>query len=237
MFVLVCSEVAGAPASWCLDAGASSSRGPTFYCCVGSDRARQSGARSSWCCVGSDRAGKVGHVRVGAVSLGSSRAKWSSKLSLLKTAPEGTEASWTTIPSARLTEEAIMGSIIRRRSFTLRAAGAVLGISAALALAVSAAAAPSWPTHRCGSFRHWVPPEYGLAGFYYRITVLNRNVSCRTAMGLIRGFWSGKGVHHGGPSDAQSWWTLKAYAGWRCGQGAGAGSCTRRNSIAAYEVN
>lgn len=113
--------------------------------------------------------------------------------------------------------------------------GAAVG-AVILATAVVAVARPAWPTHRCTTFSKWNPPEYGLAGFYYHITVYNGHVNCSTATRVIKAFWNGKGVHHGGPSDAQSWWTLRGLPGWRCGQGAGAGSCTRRQSIAAYEV-
>jgi hypothetical protein len=109
--------------------------------------------------------------------------------------------------------------------------------SSALALSpavVAATATPQWPTHRCGSFTH---QEKGSYPVNERITVLGRGVSCRTATSVIRAFWSGRGVtQHGGPSDAQSYWTLAAWPGWRCGQGAGAGSCSRGQAIAAYEV-
>jgi hypothetical protein len=98
-----------------------------------------------------------------------------------------------------------------------------------------AAAVPQWPTHRCGSFTH---RELGAGPVNDRITIFNRGVSCHTATGVIQAFWSGHGVtQHGGPSDAQSYWTLTAWPGWRCGQGAGAGSCTRGKAIAAYEVH
>lgn len=97
-----------------------------------------------------------------------------------------------------------------------------------------AAASPQWPTHRCGSFTH---RKLGMDPVNDRIAVFNRGVSCHTASGVIRAFWSGKGVtQHGGPSDAQSYWTLAAWPGWRCGQDAGSGSCTRGKAIAAYEV-
>ena len=99
-----------------------------------------------------------------------------------------------------------------------------------------ALAAPNWPTHRCGSFLYWVTPQYGNAGLWYSIGVFNADVGCEKAMGLIEDFWHGQGVHHGGPSDAQSWWTLPRYPGWKCRQGAAAGSCTLQNGIAAYEV-
>jgi hypothetical protein len=70
------------------------------------------------------------------------------------------------------------------------------------------------------------------------ITVSNGHVSCATATGVIHAFWSGHGVvRHGGPSDAQSYWTLNAWPGWHCGQGAGADACTRGPQIAAYQVH
>jgi len=118
----------------------------------------------------------------------------------------------------------------------LRAALVATLLCSTMLAAAVAVAAPTWPTHRCGSFKHWVPGESAVPGVWYRITVLNRAVSCGTATKVIRAFWSGRVVHHGGPSDAQSWWTLPGLPGWRCGQGAGAGQCTRGNSIAAYEV-
>ena len=97
-----------------------------------------------------------------------------------------------------------------------------------------AAAAPQWPTHRCGSFIH---RRLGMNPVNDRIAVLNRGVTCHTATGVIQAFWSGHGVtQHGGPSDAESYWTLAAWPGWRCGQDAGAGSCTHGKAIAAYEV-
>jgi hypothetical protein len=120
-----------------------------------------------------------------------------------------------------------------RRGRLLLVPLAVVGLSAA----VAQAATPAWPTHKCGTFRHWVPPEAGLKGFYYHISVYNGHVGCPTAMSLIKGFWSGKGRHHGGSDDAHSWWTIPGYAGWSCRRGAGAGSCTRHRSIAAYEVH
>jgi hypothetical protein len=107
---------------------------------------------------------------------------------------------------------------------------------AALSVTGVALATPRWPTHRCGSFVYWVPPEAGLAGLWYRIDVLNHDVGCDKATALIRGFWSGQGVHHGGSSDARSWWTLPHFPDWQCREGAAAGSCTLRGGIAAYEV-
>jgi hypothetical protein len=131
-----------------------------------------------------------------------------------------------------------MDSVLLSRRGKQSAAGIILlaALLVALACVPLARAFPAWPTHKCSSFRKRIPGSDGVAGVTYRITVLNGHVSCRTANGLIGGFWAGKGVHHGGPSDAQSYWTLRAYPGWQCRQGAGAGSCTRHNSIAAYLV-
>lgn len=111
---------------------------------------------------------------------------------------------------------------------------AVVTVILATVLGSSALGVPAFPTHRCGSFRHHIGGAYPVT---YKITVFNGHVSCPTATGVIRAFWSSHGVvHHGGPSDAQSYWTLKAWPGWRCGQGAGGGACTHRNQIAAYDV-
>jgi hypothetical protein len=109
--------------------------------------------------------------------------------------------------------------------------------SAALVMSAGAAAAPAAPIHKCGSFTHYVPPMHGVPSTKYRIAVSERNVRCSTATGVIKAFWSGHGVvHHGGPSDAQSYWTLKRYPGWTCGQGAGGGGCKHGKQMAYYEV-
>jgi hypothetical protein len=51
-------------------------------------------------------------------------------------------------------------------------------------------------------------------------------VTCRGARKLMRLFLNeGQGVKHGGPSSAETYYTLY---GWRCGTGAGGGGCTRR---------
>jgi hypothetical protein len=127
-----------------------------------------------------------------------------------------------------------MSSRRRIKAATLLASSVVLSALALTPSAPAVAAAPQWPTHRCGSFIHH---DKGSPPVTDRITVLNRGVSCPTATSVVRAFWSGRGVtQHGGPSDAQSYWTLAAWPGWRCGQGAGAGSCTRGQAIAAYEV-
>ncbi len=129
----------------------------------------------------------------------------------------------------------------RRTSLSILRLWATLALAAGaatIALPATAVAARGGarPTRRCGSFRHHVPARYGLAGVWYRIDVTADGVGCPTAERLIRDLWSGKGVHHGGTTDAGSWWTIPGFRGWRCGQGAGAGGCTRRRSRASYEV-
>lgn len=100
-------------------------------------------------------------------------------------------------------------------------------LAAVLFGGASASAAPAWPTHTCGHFFHTSND----------VIVLNGGgVTCTKATKLIRAFWSGTGITQHGTSDATSYWTIAAFPGWRCGQSAGAGECTRGKEIAAYEV-
>ena len=107
-----------------------------------------------------------------------------------------------------------------------------------LVLAVSgAAASPAVATHRCGSF---IAEDSSYEGttYYNRITVFNKAVSCKLATEVIKAFWGPEDqiTQHGGPSDAQSYWTTQAFPGWRCYQGAGAGSCRSKGRIADYSA-
>ncbi len=56
------------------------------------------------------------------------------------------------------------------------------------------------------------------------------SVSCRTARRVLRKFMGGGGVRHGGPYAYEEWWSVGA---WRCGHGAGGGSCFQGGS--SYE--
>jgi hypothetical protein len=62
-------------------------------------------------------------------------------------------------------------------------------------------------------------------------------VTCRGARKLMHLFLNeGQGVKHGGPSSAETYYTLY---GWRCGTGAGGGGCVRhrgRDRTQAYWV-
>lgn len=112
---------------------------------------------------------------------------------------------------------------------------ASLGLAIAFGLVLWSAApvagAPgrdAWgPDYRyCGSF---------LAG--YRIHVYAKKTSCRSARRIQREYWlaprSRKVIVNGG-SGASGYVLLKRYPRWRCGSGAGAGSCNKGRSSAAY---
>lgn len=83
-------------------------------------------------------------------------------------------------------------------------------------LALSVVVAADWK--RCGKIRakpngHFTVRKKG-------------KVTCRGARKLMHLFLNeGQGVKHGGPSSAETYYTLY---GWRCGTGAGGGGCTRR---------
>lgn len=53
------------------------------------------------------------------------------------------------------------------------------------------------------------------------------DVSCGTARRVLRTFMGGGGVRHGGPYAYEEWWTIGP---WRCGHGAGSGTCFRGGS-------
>jgi hypothetical protein len=61
-------------------------------------------------------------------------------------------------------------------------------------------------------------------------------VSCGHAKTIIEDFWSSKGVIQHGTSDADSYWTIKAFPAWRCEQSMGEGSCTKHTATASYQV-
>jgi hypothetical protein len=83
---------------------------------------------------------------------------------------------------------------------------------------------------RCGSFAvprgsHWV-------------TVAQRRSSCGSALRIMRSFWlrTVKVQHHGGKADAESWFTLAGFRGWRCYSAAGSGLCRKGQQLAMYGV-
>lgn len=62
-----------------------------------------------------------------------------------------------------------------------------------------------------------------------RLKVLKKGrVTCRGARKLMHLFLNeGQGIKHGGPSSAETYYTLY---GWKCGTGAGGGGCKRRGA-------
>jgi hypothetical protein len=110
----------------------------------------------------------------------------------------------------------------------MRRIGFGVGTSIAVLLVVVglASASVSFPTAKCGSFKTRL----------YKIEVLHRNVGCKTATGIIKTFWTKPRdvKQHGGNSDADQYWTVKGYSGWRCYQGAGAGDCISHKKVAGY---
>jgi len=98
------------------------------------------------------------------------------------------------------------------------------------------AATPSFPTHRCGAFLYWEVPQNGQAGFWWRVSVLNRGVSCAAATTVIRELWYGQSVQHGGPSDAETSFTLPRFPGWQCQEGPVGGVCTEGGAVAGFDL-
>lgn len=113
----------------------------------------------------------------------------------------------------------------------------LVALSAALALAGTArAASPSFPTHRCGSFLYWTPPQDGEAGWWWRVDVTFRDVSCAKAMAVVRALWFGPTVTHGGPSDALAWYTMPRLPGWKCIEGPESGICQKGIGVAGFNL-
>jgi hypothetical protein len=97
----------------------------------------------------------------------------------------------------------------------------------------SARASHGFPRHKCGSFTK----EVEGTAYDVRVTVYNGNhLPCRVATQVIEAFWGPEEniTSHGGPSEAQTFYTIKGFPGWRCYTGAGAGSCVRKHRVAAY---
>jgi hypothetical protein len=65
----------------------------------------------------------------------------------------------------------------------------------------------------------------------YRVTVTGRGVPCGVATKMIHQFWFGKAHRQGSDGDASSWYVLRQFPGWRCFQGAGAGTCQAPHGV------
>jgi hypothetical protein len=123
----------------------------------------------------------------------------------------GGQEQWERRPPARTRPRLVLALLI----------AGVLGASAASALAVPSS------THLCGYFfkrgDDVIVSKSGL-------------VSCTSATKIIKAFWSDKGVSQHGTSDADSYWTLKAWPGWKCAQQMAAGECQTSKAVASYVV-
>jgi hypothetical protein len=113
----------------------------------------------------------------------------------------------------------------RRRTITAVALLAALLLSAATASAVLASSSP----RLCGYFF-----KRGQDVIVYHAGA----VKCKKATTIIKDFWSNTGVTQHGTSDADSYWTIKAFPGWKCEQSMGEGSCTNHaaSATASYQV-
>lgn len=67
------------------------------------------------------------------------------------------------------------------------------------------------------------------------VDVERGQVSCTQARQIIRSFFSGQGIQHGGPSESALYWTLPG--GWRCQLASGGGGGCVRGGNAAKSVN
>jgi hypothetical protein len=126
-------------------------------------------------------------------------------------------------------------SLICGNLATRVAIGAALG-ALVLMLAIRVSTAPAWPQHRCGSFVAEHTFSDGSVA-RDRVTVFNGDgLSCRTATAVIEAFWGPEDqIHpHGGPSEAETYYTIRGFPGWRCYQGAGGGGCRHGGKLAAY---
>jgi hypothetical protein len=96
-----------------------------------------------------------------------------------------------------------------------------------------------FPHHRCGSYLRPAGESEGYEYPSYRITVYNSDgLACKLATEVIQAFWDpdSEPEHHGGRSEAESWYTTDRFPSWRCTQGAGGGSCRHKHKVAGYSV-
>jgi predicted membrane-bound mannosyltransferase len=115
-------------------------------------------------------------------------------------------------------------STTARRTITAVALAAAMLLSAATASSVLATSSSS-----------------RLCGYFFKRgqdVIVSRAgaVTCKKATTIIKDFWSNKGVTQHGTSDADSYWTIKGFSGWRCEQSMGEGSCTHHTATASYQV-
>jgi hypothetical protein len=83
-----------------------------------------------------------------------------------------------------------------------------------VSLAATQPAAQTSAARRCSTLHS--------KGLRVRITIDHGRVSCATARSIIRRYYRGEGKKHGGPSNAETYYTIGK---WRCGPGAGGVGC------------
>jgi len=116
--------------------------------------------------------------------------------------------------------------------------GTVVGLCLIVLACVSAGnvtASRGFPRHKCGSFLN--EEEVEGTTISLRITIYNSNpLACGLATQVIEAFWGPDEnvTSHGGPSEVQTFYTIKGFPGWRCYTGAGSGACIRKHRTAAY---
>lgn len=70
------------------------------------------------------------------------------------------------------------------------------------------------------------------------VSKMTTNPTCVVAAAITRNVLSGRGVtRHGGPANAENWYSLKRFPGWRCDTGAGgAGECRKGARRIGWEM-
>jgi hypothetical protein len=113
---------------------------------------------------------------------------------------------------------------------------ALLLVVLVVALSSEAVPASAHSSHYLDGYSHCGPVHNGTGA---KIWVSAQGVSCGLARRVDHEFYFGpedRKRHHGGSTVEQSWWTLKRFPGWRCGEGTGGGSCHKHGATAFFET-
>jgi hypothetical protein len=110
--------------------------------------------------------------------------------------------------------------------FTLVLSAAHAGVS------VAAGGWYDWPgMQKCAAF---ATDDYVIKAYASKETESQRPLTCARATKIMKAWWKGpkseREYHPGG-----DYWTLERFPGWRCGDGAGGGSCEKRKRVAGYQ--
>jgi hypothetical protein len=110
-----------------------------------------------------------------------------------------------------------------RATITAIALASTLLLGAATASAVFASSSPSL----CGYF---------MRGGQDVIVYHAGGVKCGKAKTIIKAFFTSKDVTQHGSTDANSYWTIKGFPGWKCQQSMGEGGCRKNSAAATYQI-